>query len=423
MTVRGRAAAGGRGMIIQQLAVARHLVAAAEDDLGPRRRESEKTTRSRPPAGRDGAAVVQAVVLGGVERPEAEGGRPDRSLRPTAMRIRWSIEPSSRRSAGWRSSVQRQRWRSVTAEISGEERPQVARVGRLAEEDGEAGAQLRARLVDRGRTRGRCGCPPRHRRARARPVRPGQWPSRWRRRKASSLARTPGSPATTPGKFITSARPSTRGSASSAARSAASSRAPDGFESRGRHAGRGVDPMSSGARSASRSMKRMPWRPRTLPISCGSVTTVVTPRGTTARANSAGGTMELSIWTWASIRPGATKRPSRSITRSALRGPLGPLQLGPSQPGSSHPTTIPAATAMSAEWISPDMTLTRRALRNSRSTGSSPRAAARARGRSVIFGPCQVLRGRLRQDEQAAPLLADSQKQSRMAAGRWRRRL
>ena len=34
--------------------------------------------------------------------------------------------------------------------------------------------------------------------------------------------------------------------------------------------------------------------------------TVVVPRGTTARANSDGGTSALSMWTWASMNPGAT---------------------------------------------------------------------------------------------------------------------
>ena len=61
------------------------------------------------------------------------------------------------------------------------------------------------------------------------------------------------------------------------------------------------------------SMKRIPSRPRTLAISCGSVTTVVVPRGTTARANSAGVASELSMWTCASMsrqrKPAASMRP------------------------------------------------------------------------------------------------------------------
>ena len=44
---------------------------------------------------------------------------------------------------------------------------------------------------------------------------------------------------------------------------------------------------------------------------------VVVPRGTTARANSAGVASELSMWTCASMKPGATKAPPRSIVSRA----------------------------------------------------------------------------------------------------------
>ena len=60
-------------------------------------------------------------------------------------------------------------------------------------------------------------------------------------------------------------------------------------------------------------MYRTPPGPTTLAISCGSVTIVVTPRGTTAAANCGGVQRLLSTWTWASIRPGATNAPCRSI--------------------------------------------------------------------------------------------------------------
>ena len=53
--------------------------------------------------------------------------------------------------------------------------------------------------------------------------------------------------------------------------------------------------IASGEPFAQSSMKRIPSRPRTLAISCGSVTTVVVPRGTTARANSRGVTIALSM--------------------------------------------------------------------------------------------------------------------------------
>src|SRR3972149_2903047 len=48
----------------------------------------------------------------------------------------------------------------------------------------------------------------------------------------------------------------------------------------------------------------IPLRPDTLAISCGSQITDVVPRGRTALAYSGTESIELSIWTWASIKPG-----------------------------------------------------------------------------------------------------------------------
>ena len=60
-------------------------------------------------------------------------------------------------------------------------------------------------------------------------------------------------------------------------------------------------------------MKRTPAAPATLAISCGSATTVVTPCGTTAAANCGGRHRLLSMCTCASINPGATYAPFKSI--------------------------------------------------------------------------------------------------------------
>ena len=60
-------------------------------------------------------------------------------------------------------------------------------------------------------------------------------------------------------------------------------------------------------------MNRTPATPATLAISCGSATTVVTPRGSTAAAKWAGTHRLLSMWTWASINPGATNDPPKPI--------------------------------------------------------------------------------------------------------------
>ena len=47
-----------------------------------------------------------------------------------------------------------------------------------------------------------------------------------------------------------------------------------------------------------------PSFPSTLAISCGSLTVATVPWQVARRANSEGTSMELSIWTWASTKPG-----------------------------------------------------------------------------------------------------------------------
>ncbi len=101
------------------------------------------------PPGRHGAAVVQTEVLGDVEGSHAQGG--ERSHAAGDGDAHQGIHgPSSSRSAGCRSSVQRQRRRSQVGIDERQQAAQVARVGGLAQEDHQAGAQLLARLADGG---------------------------------------------------------------------------------------------------------------------------------------------------------------------------------------------------------------------------------------------------------------------------------
>lgn len=63
--------------------------------------------------------------------------------------------------------------------------------------------------------------------------------------------------------------------------------------------------ISKGVWAALSSMKRMPGMPRTLAISWGSETAATVPCTVARRANSVGVRRELSIWTWASMKPGS----------------------------------------------------------------------------------------------------------------------
>ena len=55
-------------------------------------------------------------------------------------------------------------------------------------------------------------------------------------------------------------------------------------------------------------MYHTPSAPSTLAISCGSETVATVPCTTASRANSVGTSIELSIWTWASVKPGSRYR-------------------------------------------------------------------------------------------------------------------
>ena len=74
---------------------------------------------------------------------------------------------------------------------------------------------------------------------------------------------------------------------------------------------------SSGVASDIRRSIRIPSTPRTLPISCGSATTVVVPWGSTARANSPGRSLVDSMCMCPSMNPGTRIRPDTSWVRSA----------------------------------------------------------------------------------------------------------
>ncbi len=101
---------------------------------------------------------------------------------------------------------------------------------------------------------------------------------------ARALACDDGSPATTAGKLISSARPTTPGSLRSASISATSSLAPGVSSSvDGTHDGT-VANTSNGSPAARASSQRTPPMPATFATSCGSHTTPVTPRGSTASA-------------------------------------------------------------------------------------------------------------------------------------------
>ena len=105
---------------------------------------------------------------------------------------------------------------------------------------------------------------------------------------------------------MTSPSPCTPGSPKNGAKSSAYSLAPacsNGVA--GTQLG-SIMRTSSGSPFASASMYSIPSAPFTFAISCGSAITVVTPSGKTAFANSCGGTIDDSIWTWESIKDGAS---------------------------------------------------------------------------------------------------------------------
>ena len=112
--------------------------------------------------------------------------------------------------------------------------------------------------------------------------------------------------------------PITRGRCSIPAIAAASNVAPAVSQpgTAGTHDGT-VTYTRSGNPSLAASMYSTPARPVTLPISWGSITTVVVPSGSTPRAKAGGVTIVDSIWTWVSMNPGMAISPVASITSAA----------------------------------------------------------------------------------------------------------
>ena len=299
--------------IVEKLAAARHQPAAVPDEVGPQVAQVAAGDQVGAPPRRHRAAVEQPEVLGGVERRHA-----DRRQRVDAAGDR---HPHQRvhvplvEQVGGLAVVGAQAQPPLGARV--DERQQVAqvlRVGRLAQEDDEAGRAASRAPPPPSCTRGRsAGRRRRRRRARRRraPAR-GRRPAGRRRRRSSPAPRhrprpPPGSSSPRRGR----ARAVRRRATTARRRRARHRSSPGGSPARTRAPS---PPSRTARRAASSSIQRTPSTPSTLAISCGSATMVVVPRGTTARAISAGGTMLLSTWTWASISPGSTQAPSSSTT-------------------------------------------------------------------------------------------------------------
>ena len=103
---------------------------------------------------------------------------------------------------------------------------------------------------------------------------------------------------------MSSATPSARG-CSSTRRISSGPNGPHGDSKcdAGTHDG-AITNTSSGSPSVALRSQSTPSTPATLAISCGSQTTAVVPRGTTARANSVGTSFADSRCTCASMNPG-----------------------------------------------------------------------------------------------------------------------
>ncbi len=152
---------------------------------------------------------------------------------------------------------------------------------------GQVGVELPART---GRARGR---------------RPGGRPA------AAILASSSASPATTPGKFMTSATPMAPCSSSSSRTSAACELARRG--SRTARPGTQLEaqmPNVNGRPAAAWASAATPRTPNTLAISCGSAATAVVPSGSTARTNSSTQSLVDSRCMWASMKPGVSAAPA-----------------------------------------------------------------------------------------------------------------
>src|SRR5690606_23693644 len=139
----------------------------------------------------------------------------------------------------------------------------------------------------------------------ARPLRPGAWPSAgsFRCSAIATFSSVVSSPATTSGKLITSATPTTRGWRSNLSIASSGNSAPAVSNPLlGTQLGT-VTHTSNGSPVVESRSHSTPFSPATLAISWGSHTTPVTPRGSTARAYPSGVTSDDSRWTWPTMRP------------------------------------------------------------------------------------------------------------------------
>ncbi len=208
----------------------------------------------------------------------------------------------------------------------------------------------------------------------------GAWPSIGRPWNAASFARHAGSLASTPGKFMNSASPSTFGWSASGSRSPISSRAPEvsrcvagtQLESWTR---RSIAVVSDKSRKYCR-----PVTPSTLLISCGSQIAVVTPWRSTQRSNWSGVISDDSTCRWVSMKPGTITLPATSISRAPLYSPIVPTMRS-----SQIATSLLTSSPRTRSKIRPPF--------STRSAGAWPRPCAMARERkataSFIKGPRQ----------------------------------
>ena len=181
--------------------------------------------------------------------------------------------------------------------------------------------------------RGRRRC--RRRRTPAAPCRPARRvPVDVLEPSSSSFSSSPGKPSMTPGKFIISARPSTRRRRISASRSpAVSARRGDSNGEAGTQDG-AMKKISSWRSADASSSQWTPSTPSTFAISCGSATTAVVPSGRTSRANSSTSSFTDSRCMCASMKPGTTQLPTASTVSRPSYSP--------------SPAITPSTTATSA---------------------------------------------------------------------------
>ena len=253
--------------------------------------------------GRDRAEMVEPVVVRGVVRRHHERvlGRDAELDRVAHHRVDVPVLGDVLRLAV--VGAERDAVRPVLGDER-QQRAQVARRRRLADEQPHPGAQPLASLVERRRLV--VGADPRRRvrlqipAADARRVAVDVRRERELRELGARRRRR------RPGKFIISATPSTRRRRSSASRSpSVSARRGDSYSDAGTD-DEAMKYTSSGMPAEASSSQCTPSVPRTFAISCGSATTAVVPSGSTRRANSSGSSFDDSRCMCASMKPGTT---------------------------------------------------------------------------------------------------------------------